>query len=646
MQIGESLVYRSTNDGLLWLNRRLPFHIIVKIYENAHTREVIMSRRKTVHLLFWLLFFVLLFSGCDSIENTTEKTQSDQIQPSASETPKWSMDLTDPLTLEPKIVEQHPLKGQRILLDSNIELIFNWEMDQDKTESAWSFVGPDGENIPGEVSWLDAKTFRFKPNTNLENDAQYIGRFSTEVTTESGEPLTDEIKLEFTTIGELQVSQVFPVDGAEDVDNNASITVIFNRPIVPLVIAEEKGSLPVPIEITPSITGTGEWLNSSVYVFQPDVQFTGGFVYTVNIPAGLEDTSGNSLGNDHEWQLTINSPGIYSFGVKNGVKDPEGEIRDLLLDQEFEIKFFQPMITQSVEDALSIINRETGNELPLNFEWNEDQTEVTFQAINLFKVSGYYTLTLLEDAEAQQGGKIKEGISQRFSTVPLPRIESVVPKDGTVQEVFSSRVTIKFSSPMDFDSLENKVVISPEPESVSYYYDTRRRELYVYGLEPSNDYVIRIIPGMKDIYGNRISDQYSFSIKTAEREPFAHIKMPSTPLMYRVGGEQVFFIQFVNIDTANFSLYKLTESEFASFVNGDNSPRKYRGDEEDLIREWEEPNRFNENQVAMVKFDLATEDSGELPPGYYLLGMKAPPVEYDYKYLSARIYMWLMPILL
>jgi hypothetical protein len=572
------------------------------------------------------VLFIALFAACDSIGTTQ------------GHTPEWSIDFADSHTPKITIIEQDPLKGQRILLDASIELVFNQEMDQEKTTDAWSFISSDGKNIPGKVSWPDEKTFTFTPNTRLENSSLYVGSFSTKAASLSGESLSEEITLEFTTVGKLRVDQVFPAEGTQDVEIYSSITVVFNRPVVPLLIAEEKKNLPDPIEITPSVSGTGEWLNSAVYVFQPDELLIGGQDYTVNVPSGLEDTTGNKLEDDFEWKFTIRVPGIESFGVKDGDKNPTKEIKNLLLDQAFIIRFLQPMITQSVEDALTIIDRETQKEVPLNFEWDEDQKEITIQPVNLLKVSSYYTLTLFEGVEAQFGGTVKKEVSLRFSTVPLPGVKSVSPKDGTIQEDFSSRFIMAFNSPMDLESLKASLTISPQPEEVSYYFNNRYWELIVSGLEPSTDYVIRLNSGAHDIYGNRLSSSFSFSIKTAALDPSAYLVMSSEPMMYRVGGEQEFFVRYRNIDGCEFSLYKLSDDDFSLYIRGNKSPRNFSGDSENLVREWQLLNLYSENSNALEKQTLITYDGEDLPPGYYFLGLNAPPAKQKYKFLSARLF--------
>ena len=59
-----------------------------------------------------------------------------------------------------------------------------------------------------------------------------------------------------------------PSDGAEDVDPNNPITVIFNRPVVPLTGVEEQAGLPQPLDFDPFFEGQGQWL-SLIHISEP-----------------------------------------------------------------------------------------------------------------------------------------------------------------------------------------------------------------------------------------------------------------------------------------------------------------------------------------------------------------------------------------
>ncbi len=154
---------------------------------------------------------------------------------------------------------------------------------------------------------------------------------------------------------------MFPIDHSEDVDGKTDLTVIFNHPVVPLKIKEEQKDLPQPLTFSPELTGQGEWVNSSVYVFQPEQPLLSGTHYTVQVQAGLKDTTGNSLGRSYSWKFSTRAPVIGSFALKNGPENPPEKIENVLLDQAFIITFLQTMDADSTRENVMLLNRERTN---------------------------------------------------------------------------------------------------------------------------------------------------------------------------------------------------------------------------------------------------------------------------------------------
>ena len=64
-----------------------------------------------------------------------------------------------------------------------------------------------------------------------------------------------------------------PADGTAEVATDGVITVLFNRPAVPLAAIEDQDNLPHPLTFVPPVRGEGEWLNTSIYVFTPQEGF-------------------------------------------------------------------------------------------------------------------------------------------------------------------------------------------------------------------------------------------------------------------------------------------------------------------------------------------------------------------------------------
>ena len=105
------------------------------------------------------------------------------------------------------------------------------------------------------------------------------------------------------------------------------------------------------MKFTPAVKGKGEWVNSSVYVFQPDEILLSGTSYQVSVEAGIKDTLGNALDDSFNWQFSTRAPVIYNFALQDGAENPSEEVKDVPLDQTFIVTFLQPMDQKSVEDA-------------------------------------------------------------------------------------------------------------------------------------------------------------------------------------------------------------------------------------------------------------------------------------------------------
>ena len=93
-------------------------------------------------------------------------------------------------------------------------------------------------------------------------------------------------------------------------------------------------------------------------------------------------------------------------------------------------------------------------------------------------------------------------------------------------------------------------------------YDDGQDRLYVYGLEPSTNYVVRLLPGMADIYGYTINNEYSFSFETAGLDPSAALLVPYYPLIYRANAEKQALFEYTNLTSAKLSPYSLSYTKF------------------------------------------------------------------------------------
>lgn len=549
--------------------------------------------------------------------------------------------IDDGSPLPPKLVEQTPQGGEELQLDGEIVLVFDQPMDVGETAAALQVTDSGGAKVEGEVTWSDPRSLHFRALKTMQPGTVYYVNLSNQAINENGIALIDPINFQFLTTGNLQVSQVFPADGSKDVASNAVITVIFNRPVAPLVIAEERADLPDPLVISPSISGEGEWVNTSVYAFRPERTYKGGITYTVKVKAGLEDSSGASiLSEDYTWQFSTTMPGIDSLALSNGRVNPEDNFRNFLLDDYFTFKFLQPMDQASTETSLTLTGHNGEKEL-LTTEWNKDSTTVVITPTRRLAIGASYTLNLSSMAQSADGTALGEGLTWNFTTIPLPTIASISPKNGSTQTNFDSQLLIQFVSPMRIDTVEDRIDITPSPEEeFQWWYSDYSWNISAYFLEPSTRYEVRILPGMEDIYGNQMKEGFVYHFTTAAYQPSGSLLMPYETSIVRADGPpgvQEFYADYTNIKSVSFEMYRLTADQYMTFLNGGAYTHSYVPSDASLVWRTEERNQAKLNQQVTKSYLPVTTEGEPIPPGFYFLSMDSPQIESSEFYVDQRL---------
>ena len=379
-----------------------------------------------------------------------------------------------------------------------------------------------------------------------------------------------------------------------------------------------------------------------MYVFQPETPLLTGTHYTVRVEPELKDTLGDELEKSYVWQFSTRTPVIGNFALKNGAdwqSRPTGDVPNVLLDQAFVVTFLQPMDVDSAPENVTLIDRERRDTFPIRLQWNEDFTVLTIEPVGRYKIASFYELTISDQLRAKDGGtsegRLVPQIWNRAFAAPFLKI---TPEPNSEAKEFDPRLTIRFSSPMKLASLKDRIKITPQPETeLQWYFDEYSWELNVYGLEPATGYVVRILPGMADIYGNSITSEMSFTFKTGDKIPYTRLVLPWQPLVYRRGPQEVYFEQ-VNLSEGTVSLYPVTFEQFTRMMTGKQDPAWFNPKVEP-IREWEAVDGETvRNQINRLHFKLQNAKEKPLAPGYYFIGVKGKPLDYPGPFYQGSVF--------
>ncbi|MFN8527596.1 MAG: Ig-like domain-containing protein [Anaerolineae bacterium] len=411
--------------------------------------------------------------------------------------------------------------------------------------------------------------------------------------------------------GALQVAQVLPADGSQGVASDALIVVIFNRPVVPLLISEETGNLPNPLTFDPAITGSGEWVNTSIYQFRAEPGLAGGQTYRVTVDGSLTAVDGATMSGPFTWSFSTAVPTITSV-------IPADMSVAIRLEQTIQMTFSAPLDRTNAEAAFQLHPLEQGSgHIEGTFEWADDSTGFRFTPAAPLQIGTVYSVGFMPgQVTAPGGGAPMQDPMTSFATVGPPGILSTDPYDGQQDAYPYSGFTIYFQSPMNPDTLRDRVTIQPEiaGEYDTYYNDYNDSYTLAFNSEPSTDYTVTIEAGAEDIYGNVLQQPMVVQFHTRPFDPDVMLQVPGSVGFYNANNPVTqLFLTHRNVSRVDLELYRVDTSEFLRLATGENAydpAGNFQPTPASLLRSWSIPSDTPENQRQYELLNLSEVTNG------------------------------------
>ncbi len=551
--------------------------------------------------------------------------------PAPTDTPAPTPTPTDTPTplppLPPRLAYYTPARGEEQALDGSVVLTFDQPMDAGAVEAAFT-IEPE---VDGSFSWPDERTLIFEPKTTLARATQYRVAVDEAALSADGLPLRQPVDLRFATVGYLEVTAVQPADGTEEIGMDTRVTVMFNRPVVPLTSIGQQADLPQPLTFDPPVEGQGEWLNTSIFIFEPDDGFAPATTYTARVAAGLTDTTGGVLAEDYDWSFTTKLPAVIrTYPSDNTIyASPYTTVT---------VTFNQPMDHASAEASFALSRSTTDEALPGTFTWDGDEVMI-FEPDEPLQRDQQYRATVAKGALAE-GGAYGTPYSYlwRFRTVDYPHVVKTVPFDGERDAASYGSVRITFSSPMDRDTLTGNFDIAYQSpltgesgtitatQVYSYWYSSNTVLNLSFGRRPSTAYTVTLGGDLAGRYGLKLGDPYTFGFTTRRLDPTVYSLAPGRVGTYNAYTTTMAYVAHRNVSEVTFSLYTLSQRDFLR-LHGHRAWNVWDGfypDDTELVRQWSVPVEAPTNETGVVGTAVTTVEGGELEPGLYFLIISAP----------------------
>jgi len=517
----------------------------------------------------------------------------------------------------PRVLQRTPERGQEQDIQAPIAITFDQAMDRASVESAFS-VSPQ---IAGTFKWQD-DTLLFSPaGTGFSRATTYHVSVSTTAQSAAGLSLPQALDFDFHTVGYLEVAAVQPENSTADVALDARITVMFNRPVVPMSAISTQAGLPQPVTFIPPVTCEGEWLNTSIYTLQATDGFVPGTTYKARVAAGLEDTTGGVLATDYTWEFTTERPRVIQV-------TPADHAPYVGPSPTISVTFNMPMDHASVEQSFSLTPEASVELLPGRFHW-EGQTMAFIPSARL-ELDTAHTIAVATGARARVGGAgMAQDFASGFTTVQPPRIVHTDPMDGQRYAFPFTSLDITFNSPMNRDSVLPNLTILPEPTDIYTSWMESDTELFLsFGAQPSTAYTFTFGADTEGRYGHKLGESHSIHFSTRALPPSVYLASD------RIGTFNAYtttaaYVRHTNVSALDLALYHLDTDSFLLLTGRDSYSvwNKFEPGHQNLIRKWRVSVKSDLNTHLATSLPLAEDRVSPLRPGFYCLEVTAPDVD-------------------
>ncbi len=555
-------------------------------------------------------------------------------QPAAAET---ALAPAIQAELPPTLVATTPADGTTWAGEA---VIFTFDQPIDPASAATFTVEPA---IAGALR-IEGNRVTFTAESPPVGGERYQFTLDADAVGTNGLPLGTPATIVLVGATPLAVTSTQPSDGAVDVSVDNQIVIVFNQPVVELVGIDEQGideqgideqgideqaDLPQPLTLEPAVAGTGQWLNTSIYLFQPTLGLAGGTDYTATINGDLTRLEGQPLGTAHTIRFSTAAPTVVDVQPRFANPYHHGPI--IGPDSTFHVAFSQPMDPESTEAAFALTAAGAGDPVAGAMGWSPDQRTLLFTPTMALDFGATYELSI--DTTAQpisRQGNLRQPHSSTFTVVPLPAATGSIPAQGATNVPPDMSVKIQFNTVLSETSLLANISVTPTlttTQIASYYRSWENVVEVNWFREADTTYTVTVGSDVVDLYGNPLGEPYSFSFTTGDHSAFVRMGIERFTHFSAYTETRVSTL-YRNVSSVEARLYTLPIAELLH-LGGENqweAWQNYQVPDPATNLLWERSYEpiVGPNVTARQIITL-TDRSGELlPPGLYMLEVTHP----------------------
>ncbi|MBN2306887.1 Ig-like domain-containing protein [Candidatus Peregrinibacteria bacterium] len=517
---------------------------------------------------------------------------------------------------------------QKVDTSSSLRMTFPEKMDAESLKEHMDAP------IAGDAEWND-NTLIFEPEEELEEGETYTFIIDRNAKLASGKPLNKDVEYRFTVAGPPALSSHYPSADAENIDSKSKIHLVFDRPIIPLSTVQGTGARKYdgqwPVTISPSVSGTWRWLGTTTIEFTPDDSLKPATRYTINVPKGITTVNGDKTEDDFSWSFETIRPQVVSSDPYQDydLNGPDTRIT-LTFNQEMDLKkaidhIRLNQVTEEEERIRLSFDLKYGYDEIDDEKKEENRNKLMIVPVRPLGLNNNYQVSVSSGIPGANGnlGSIAD-YTLNFSTVG----------DLIVEEFGESyrNITLRFSNPIDDETLEGNVSLTPEPEGwkdieLETSQWSENRDLYIYtNLKPSTAYKLTLSGKIKDSFGQSLQEPYTYEFTTEPLDPQLKILSNGDFGIFEKGRSPVYPFEAVNVSRIDIEMARVPFDQFIQIRKNEKEDWQFAPNLKNYIGyntfSPKTENKLDEWETAY--FDIEKQTGRSLIPGIYALTAQSP----------------------
>ncbi len=441
-------------------------------------------------------------------------------------------------------------------------LVFNFQGEMgkhldEKTENELIQFSP---TIAGQFHWPDSNTLSFTVNEPLTEHTTYQAILQKEVFDSLGVKINGKDTISFTTEGSKE-AKLIGMNPKMEVDPKANLTFTFSEDVADLnqVGQNYKNDL---IQLNPPVPGSYRWINLRQLRFLPEVPFKPSTHYQVTIKPEIVTTRAYYLDNELVKEFDTAKFEVLSSKVQliNNTQKSSSELTARVV-------FNYPVNPDELKKYIGL------------YLINGDEEEELSYEIKPYRISETFELNIPHfkqvDAEQKVRLLVAKGLVCEDGTIGLANdyvsVSAISPLDPLkLYSVYGDRdysmgtITLEFSRPVEADSAEAFISVSPEVSyKVEVYKDIVR--LKSEDFKPLENYQITVNAGMPAINAAPLEEIFVRNIRMPGLSPLVRFNSQGYYLSNQ--GNLTLGLETVNLNKVDVGIYKIYANNIVHFLS-------------------------------------------------------------------------------